>query len=353
VPAPPDPLPVRLPAPLRPGDVIGVTAPSSGVPDVLRPRLDAGVAWLRARGFELRLGECLGADRVVSAPRRQRADELMAMLRDPAVRAVVPPWGGELAIDLVGLLDYDELAGLDPTWVVGYSDISTLLVPLTLRAGWATLHGGSLMETPYAPPPGVRHWTEVASTDGAVHQQAPGVFRAEGLDDWVADPAIERLTLPDPGRWHLHGGGGLDVTGLLVGGCIEVLGPLAGTPYGDVAAFGEAHAGEGLVVYLEAAESGAYDICRALHGLRLAGWFEHASAVLVGRTSAPDAADLTQREAVLDALGDLDVPLVLDVEVGHVHPHFALVNGVPTRVVVDRGRQEVVQDLTRSTGGAS
>ena len=63
---------------------------------------------------------------------------------------------------------------------------------------------------------------------------------------------------------------------------------MAGTPYADVPAFGREHAGRGPGVYLEACEHGAYDVARILHGLRLAGWFEHASGVVIGRTPAPD-----------------------------------------------------------------
>jgi muramoyltetrapeptide carboxypeptidase LdcA involved in peptidoglycan recycling len=117
------------------------------------------------------------------------------------------------------------------------------------------------------------------------------------------------------------------VSGRLVGGCIETLCHLTGTPFGDVAGFAREHAPEGLVVFLEAAESGAYDVARALHGMRLAGWFDHAGAVLVGRTGAPDAPHLTQHEAVLDALGDLGLPIVADVDFGHVPPQATLVNG--------------------------
>ena len=69
--------------------------------------------------------------------------------------------------------------------------------------------------------------------------------------------------------------------------------------------------------------------------MRLAGWFDRAAAVLVGRTNAPDHPDLTQREAVLDALGRLDLPIVWDLEIGHVPPHLPLVNGALARVVVD------------------
>lgn len=337
---------VRFPAPLRPGDTIGVTAPSSGVPAELRPRLDAGVTWLRERGYAVRLGECLGAERVISATKQARTDELMGMLRDPSVRAVLPPWGGELAIDLVDQLDWDALAGLEPTWLVGYSDISTLALPLLTRTGWASIHGACLMETPYDQPDGLLHWTDVAAGTGRSTQRSPGVFRGEGRDDWEGDPTLSRLTLPDVGSWTLVGGGGLDVSGRLVGGCIEVLSPLAGTPYGDVAAFGEAHAGDGLIVFLEAAQWGAYGICRSLHGLRLAGWFDQATAILIGRTSAPDEPDLSQHEAVRDALGMLDLPIVLDVEVGHVYPHLPVVTGALARVVIDRDGFQITQELS-------
>ena len=69
-------------------------------------------------------------------------------------------------------------------------------------------------------------------------------------------------------------------------------------------------------------------------------------AVLVGRTDAPAGTDdggLTQEEAVLDALGGLDVPIVLDVEIGHVPPHLPLLNGAVARVVVDGDRHEITQ----------
>lgn len=92
---------VRHPAPLRPGDTIGVTAPSAGVPDRLGARLDVALQWLRDRGFRVEVGDCLRGGGVVSAPRGQRAAELNRMLLDPRVRAVVPPWGGETGIDLL------------------------------------------------------------------------------------------------------------------------------------------------------------------------------------------------------------------------------------------------------------
>ena len=44
------------------------------------------------------------------------------------------------------------------------ADLTTLMVPLTLRLGWATLHGSNLMDTPYTAPDGIRHWLDVAAS---------------------------------------------------------------------------------------------------------------------------------------------------------------------------------------------
>src|SRR6478735_8106989 len=285
---------MRFPRPLQSGDRIGVTAPSAGVAPALRSRLEVAVRSLESRGYEVVLGDCLGIEGVVSAPKAERAAELTAMLADPSIRAVVPPWGGEMAIDLLDLVDWTALASAEPTWLVGFSDLTTVMVPVTLRLGWATLHGSNLMDTPYLPPDGLLHWTDLASGTGPFVQRSPGRYRDTGWVDYAEQPAVTRFAFDREGSWQVLGGGDVDVSGRLIGGCIETLGPLAATPYGDVAAFGRTHAEDGLVVYLEACEDGAYTIARTLHALRYAGWFENANAILIGRTNAPGAPDMTQ-----------------------------------------------------------
>ncbi len=118
----------------------------------MRPRLDFCVKHLRGLAYDVVLGDCMDGSGVTSAPAPDRAAELTAMLLDPTIRAVVPPWGGELAIDLLPLLDFDAISAAEPTWLVGYSDLTTVMVPLTLRTGIATLHGSNLMDTPTQSP---------------------------------------------------------------------------------------------------------------------------------------------------------------------------------------------------------
>ena len=337
-----------FPAPLRPGDRIGVTAPSSGVADALRPRLDFCVEHLRSLGYDVVLGECLkDGDGVVSAPAPQRAAELTAMLTDPQIRAVVPPWGGELAVELLPHLDLVALRDAEPTWLVGWSDLSTLLLPLTLVTGWATLHGGNLMETPDAVPEPLLHWLELAGAPAgsSVVQGAAAAHAPAGWQDWAGDPTTTRRPWTEPSSWRLldAAAGPLRTGGRLVGGCIETISTLPGTAYGDVRAYGRA-AGA-LVLYLEAAEAGSLSIARDLWRLRLAGWFDSATAVLVGRTAAPGEQGFTQQDAVRSAMAGLDVPVVLDVDCGHVPPQLALVNGAYAEVVVDGEEQTICQTL--------
>jgi len=337
----------RFPRPLAPGDRIAVTSPSSGVTAEAWPRLEFNLQWLRNRGYDVVVGECMSGEQVRSAPKEERAGELVEFLCDPSVAAVVPPFGGELAIDLLDQVDWERLAAAEPTWLVAWSDNTTLMVPLTTRLDWASAHGWNLMDTALAPPEGMAHWTDLIATTGEVVQHSPGRTR-EGWGDWRS-PDTATMTLDQPTDWVVLGGAhdeqGVDVSGRLIGGCLEVLAPLAGTPYADLPAYGRAHAQEGLLVYLEVCQSGAYDACRMFHGLRYAGWFEHANAVLIGRTPAPDSDDLTQLQAVEDALGGLGIPVVAEMDIGHTQPFLPLVNGALARIEVRDGVRRMTQQI--------
>jgi muramoyltetrapeptide carboxypeptidase len=334
---------VSFPPPLQRGDRIGVTAPSAGVDGHAAERIDFCVTWLRNAGYEVSVGACMDGSGITSGPTRARAAELTQMLCDPSIRCVVPPWGGETAIDLLDLLDWDALAAAEPTWLVDFSDLSTIMLPLTTRLGWATLHGDNLADTPYEPPAGLLRWLDIASGVGPHRQRDSGLV----ADFWTfeEDPHATAWKPARDGAWSTHGAESLHLSGRLIGGCIETLCNLAGTPCGDVAAFGRQHAQDGLIVYLEAAGDEAATICRNLHGLRLAGWFQDARAILIGRTTAPNNPKMTQREAVLDALAPLDLPLVFDVEIGHVPPHLPLLNGALATVTADGDKHEIVQEL--------
>lgn len=336
----------RFPDPLEQGDIVAVTSPSGGVPPALMPRLNFAVETVRSRGFDVIIGQCMDGSGVTSAPVCQRAQELQDFLLDPEIRAIIPPWGGELAIDLLPHIDWQTVSEAEPTWVVGYSDTSTLLVPLTLKAGIATIHGNNFLDTPFAVPEGLMGWMDIVSLPrgSSFTQDSPERFR-QGFVLYESFPEIAEFDLTEEAYWvRLDGAGDVHVQGRLIGGCIETLGNLAGTPFAQTAELAHS-SGDSLIVYVEAANADAYEVCRTLHGMRLAGFFERASAVLVGRTNAPDCADMNQYDAVIDALGGLGVPIIADVECGHVAPYMPLVNGAMAEVIATETESRIRQVL--------
>jgi muramoyltetrapeptide carboxypeptidase len=339
---------VRFPAPLRPGDRIGVTAPSSGVEPELRPRLEFAIDYLRARGFDVVVGDCMDATRVTSAPARERAAEFTSMLRDPSMRAIVPPWGGELAIDLMSLIDFASLVDVEPTWVLGYSDVTTVMLPMTVLAGVATVHAPNLMDTPYRAEPPLRHWLDFLTAErGATIAQGPSAFcMGKGYHDYRDQPEVRDWDPEQPASWKVLGSAtNVQASGRLIGGCVETLEKLAGSPFGDVPKFAREYAPEGTLVYLEIAEAGAFEAARLLHGLRLAGWFDAANAVLVGRSAGYNEDGFTQFDAVADALGSLSIPVVYDMDFGHVPPQMTLVSGAQATIAVTPESATLTQTL--------
>lgn len=119
-------------------------------------------------------------------------------------------------------------------------------------------------------------------------------------------------------------------------GCLETVAMLSATPFGDVAGFARRYAPEGLIVYLEVAESDALTAAKLLHHVRLSGRLDATNAVLIGRSGAPDSESLTQFNAIETALGDLGVPVLYDLDLGHVSPQPALGYGALATVELDR-----------------
>lgn len=109
-----------FPAPLAPGDVVGVTSPSSGVPKSLHDRREVSLDAVRVTGLQIERGTCMDGSGVVSAPAADRAHEFQRMLLDPLDPRRRPR----------GTATSRSTSWA--TWVVGFSDMSTLLTPLTL-----------------------------------------------------------------------------------------------------------------------------------------------------------------------------------------------------------------------------
>jgi muramoyltetrapeptide carboxypeptidase LdcA involved in peptidoglycan recycling len=262
----------------------------------------------------------------------------MALLARDDIDAIYPPWGGELAIELLERIDWAALERTRPKWLIGYSDTSTLLCTLTLRLGWASADGPCLMDLA----PGQDDALTAAALDrlatptgGSFAQQQSRTWQLHWTDFAVDPCTTYRLT--EPTRWWPLGGTAqrIGFSGRLIGGCLDTLMHLAGTPFCDLPAFVRDCGPAGAIVYLENAELSPTGVVRALHQLRHSAWFEGINGLLIGRsagrdTEAPDA--LRYAGALQRSLSSLRCPVLIDVDIGHRPPQFMLINGALAQV---------------------
>ncbi len=327
-----------------------MTAPSSGVAGEALTRLDAAISALRDRGYRVLEGSCLRSQiKNASAPARVRAEEFERLLWNDEVSAVFPPWGGELASEILELIDFQALAQCPPKWILGYSDVSTLQLPLTLVAGWATAHGPNLMElTPAQTDPLTANTLSIleADMDRPFRQDSSVQYQAV-WSDFVSRPD-RAFGLDATTQWKRLDGSGeaLQFKGRLIGGCLDTLAWLAGSQYGDVRGYIESFQADGVILYLENVELPPPALIRALLSLKRHGWFGGLSGLMFGRSpisAAATSADLCYVEALQSVLGELACPVLYDVDNGHQPPQMTLINGAMASVTFTGRGGYVVQ----------
>ena len=134
-----------IPAKLRPGDTIAVFSPSSPATATAAARYRRGKEYLEAKGFRCLEGSLTGRrDFYRSGTIRERAEEFNALVRDPNVRCIMAAIGGNNSNSLLPYLEYEGLCK-DPKIIVGYSDVTALLLGIYAQTGLTTYYGPAVV----------------------------------------------------------------------------------------------------------------------------------------------------------------------------------------------------------------
>ena len=279
---------LRKPAALRRGDVIGVVAPASPVE---RELLERGMREIEGIGYRVAVNEWVLARRSFFAGRHaQRAEALLAYLEDPSVRAIFCARGGYGSNYVVEQLTarpiLNRLKRLPPKIVMGYSDVTTLLIFFHQTLGWTTFQGPMVTR-------------ELAG--GEVFYNRAVMEQVLGLG--TAGIAIGSAA------WSLRPG---VAEGRLFGGCLPMLTATLGTP--------QEIDTRGTLLLLEDIDEKPFRIDRMLFHLRRAGKFRDVRGVIFGEMpgcGGGTTAEEGLREIILEALGDFNVPIVFGLPFGH------------------------------------
>ncbi|WP_301108079.1 S66 peptidase family protein [Sporosarcina sp.] len=328
---------------LKKNATIGVTAPSSGLPEELFPLLKMSSERMEARGFTVVIGETAWKQyKAKSASATERADELNQMMADEKIDLIIPPWGGELLIEMLEYIDFEQMK---PKWILGYSDISLLLLAITLKTGMATAHGTNLVDLRGEwEDDTTAMWHPVLTTQvgNEILQHSSPAYQIEWQHE-NPSPCIFHLT--EQTAWKSLLEQPVEFQGRLLGGCIDVIRHLMGTPYGDVSNFSKQYIhDEPIIWYFENCELSTTDLRRTLVQMKLAGWFANCAGIMFGRSVANISVDdYTAIDVYQDLWNELQIPIIYDIDCGHAPPQNTLINGAYAEVTLSNDRGTILQ----------
>ena len=131
---------LTLPSSLKRGDTIGIVCPSDPIADIDAARVERAYAFLRSKGFRIEEAPHVRSTSIGEHSIQERLDDLHAFIARPDIRCIMSFWGGRNATDLLDRLDYTLIAQ-HPKIIVGYSDITTLLLSAHAHTGVAMFVG--------------------------------------------------------------------------------------------------------------------------------------------------------------------------------------------------------------------
>ena len=270
---------LRRPRGIRPGARIAIAAPAGPVdPEALV----SGRTALERLGFEVVVREdVLDRDGYLAGSDDRRAAEMMEFVRDPEIDAILCARGGYGCHRIVDLLDPIAFRKAAKP-LVGYSDITTLLLWQRKHAGLVGIHGPMLEKK-----------------DSLTGEAGSALIRA--LQGTGPLPRYTGQTLV--AGW---------AEGRLVGGSLTVCVASLGTSW-------EIDTRE-CILMLEDVTELPYRIDRMLQQLRAAGKFERAVGIALGEFKDCDDErypDWTVDRLFDEAFGGLGIPVVVGLPFGH------------------------------------
>ena len=290
---------------IRPGAKVGIATPAGPID---RDRLEAGEQMLRSMGFEpVHRADVTARHGYLAGDDVRRAAELNALIDDPDVEAILCARGGYGSCRIVPQLDAERVRRARKP-LVGYSDITTLLLWQRRQAGLMGIHGPMLERQDPLSPAELNAYVRSLTGTGPLHSL-------------IGQPLC--------GGW---------AEGRLTGGSLTLVVASLGTPW-------EVDTHEAILV-LEDVTEPPYRIDRMLQQLLAAGKLSGLAGVGLGAFERCDDERYPERDLVTlfrEVFEPLGVPVVFDLPIGHGEVNLAWPHGGRAALDAERGEVELLE----------
>ncbi len=280
---------------LKAGDTIGLITPSSNTWEDEEIHFAADV--LKSFGFKVKKGKYIfERNGYLAGKDKDRAWDINDMFQNKDIDGIFCLRGGYGSPRILPYLDY-ELIAKNPKVLIGYSDITALLNAIYARTGLITFHGPIAKQnfTEYT----LQSFKKILFTPQAnVDLASPPIFEAkEGQAE-----KDNRVTLINKGLAH----------GQLIGGNLSLMVKLIGTPFEPDYT--------NKILFLEDVEEAPYRIDGMLTHLKISGRLSKLSGIVFGKCTDCSATgnSLSIEEVIKDRLGDLNIPVLKGLMIGHI-----------------------------------
>jgi muramoyltetrapeptide carboxypeptidase len=291
---------------LNAGDTIAITSPAGAVWD--DKQVETFSAILKGFGFKIVLGKTLKEKHGYFAGTDElRAKELNEFFADKNIKGIFCMKGGWGCARLLDKIDFENISK-NPKVLIGFSDITTLLVAIFAKTGLVTFHG----------PVGNSGWNEFTSS------VFKGVIMKAEQSQLPAGPAEEDKPIT------IHPG---IASGMLIGGNLSVLTGIIGSSY--------LPDWKGKILFLEEAKEEPYRIDRMLTQLKLAGVLDSISGFVFGKCVKCEAEEPLKAfkfmEVIEQHIKPLGIPAFYGAMTGHIENKLTLPLGIEVTIDADKG----------------
>ena len=324
---------------LAPGDTIAVFSPSSPATVTAPARYQRGRQYLQSKGFRFVEGALTGRrDFYRSGSILQRAEEFNRLARDPQVKCIMAAIGGMNSNSLLPYIDYDALRE-NPKIVVGYSDVTALLLGIYAQTGLTTYYGPAVVASfgefaPYVDETWQYFADLLVGQPRWPHRLPTPALWTDEFIDWQAQARAKqgvanRLVTLCPGT----------AAGRLIGGNLNTMQGIWGTPYMPAIQQGD-------ILLLEDSLKDAATIERSFALLKCSGVFDRIGGLILGKHEQFDDQGTGRMpyDILQEVMGPVGFPVLAQFDCCHTHPMLTLPIGAAVRLDADAQTLTILQE---------
>ena len=304
---------------LKVGDSIGIFSPSSPITYSCPKRFERAKRYLQEKGFNIIEGNLTGKyDFYRSGSIKERAEELNNLIRNPEVKCIMSTSGGMNSNSLLPYIDYETFKN-NPKPIIGYSDVTAILLAIYAKTGISTYYGPALVSSFGELNPFVdityKYFEDIlVNKINIPHKIKNPEFWTDEYINWETQDR-SKVKVPNELITIYEG----KVQGRLIGGNLNTMTGIWNTQYMP-------EIKEGDILFIEDSLKDCATIERSFSLLKLSGVFEKIYGIILGKHELFNDCNTGRKpyEILLEVLGDKKVPFLAEFDCCHMHPMITL-----------------------------